>query len=270
MKNGFLPDRNRRRRRGKINETGPNTNHSAKPSVGKTNSEYAMTIRNRYSLAALIVIVFGTMKMSALDGKELEGVQITLTHPSEPSIDLLAPPQYFEKNSFKVSKKNAHGGSFRAITMTFVYPGFLSADYGLPVGDCDVQEEVCRYYASLQISTPDITVRHFKGRYPDYSEQDGRKWHGLSVIHEPNARSILAYYYAPDVEFPSGVYVQCLRASPINIARCRLLFETPKRLTITLNGVQLEALEQWKPLVSGFSEFADAMVRNHSETEDAK
>lgn len=191
---------------------------------------------------------------------DTDTVNITLTHPSEPSVRLSAPSVYFPKDSFVSSRKSAEGGELEAINISFVYPGFHPYDSGLQTGDCDTEHNTCRYYAEVTVTIPGATQRIGEGDLNHPQGDDFGYKYGLKILFPPESESLLRYYYKQDPMFPSGVYVNCIRASRQNIARCRILFETDSGLAVTLGGVRDLELHQWKELVSQTSDFIDSFI----------
>lgn len=193
---------------------------------------------------------------------DTDRVNITLTHPSEPSVRLTVPSVYFPRDSFISSRKSAEGGELEAINISFAYPGFHPYSSGLKTGDCDTEKNTCRYYAAVTVTIPGVTARiGERGVNHPQGDDFGYKY-GLKILFPPESESLLRYYYKPDPMFPSGVFVNCIRASRQNIARCRILFETDSGLSVTLGGVRDLELNRWKELVSQTSDFIDSFIED--------
>lgn len=185
---------------------------------------------------------------------------ITLTHDTEPSIKMKIPLRYLDGDAFLSTKNAADGKALPEIKISFFYPGFGGVrEMDLPIGDCQ-DDNICRYYASLRVAKKGATARFFEMTYASASPDAADAISGLRTIKGEASENLLVYYHDPDKEFPSGVLVTCMRASPANIARCRIYFETRLGVGVILGGVKDDELPRWRDVVSDTSVFVDGLV----------
>ena len=238
---------------------------------------FLMIIVVALAVAVLSGAVFSGFSANMADIRSQDGspsrqgafVDVRLEHDSEPAKTLRLDARYLAGN-FRSNANAQEGGGVEQVILTFAYPGLgFFEDNRTSDGDCDERER-CRYSAAVQVAAPGATERFFNSTVgrdmrrqavpPTGSPDDDEiAAPGLERVFVSDWR--VSFYAPPGRYFESAILINCNRASRINVARCRLFFETRESLSVVIGGVLQDDLSQWRELVTDISELIDNAVR---------
>lgn len=228
-------------------------------------------------IAVLFVAVFSGFSANMADirhqadsrSRQGESVDVLLKHDSEPAKTLRLDARYLAGN-FRSNANAEEGDGVEQVILTFAYPGLgFFEDSNTSDGDCDEQER-CRYSATVRVAAPGATERFFNSTVgrdirlqnvpPEESFVDEEiSVPGLERVFVSDWR--VSFYAPPGQYSKSAILINCNRASRINVARCRLFFETRESLSVVIGGVLQGDLPQWRELVTDISGLIDNAVR---------